>query len=159
MFCHNCGAELPDDALYCFKCGERMENRAEIDEETAESFTFNYKDSKAGKRTDSKNKQSKNAELIVLLMVTIILLAAAVFFFMEYKNSPDAAEYSEENEAENSGGQETVSLINEDKPAEITDAEKDMFFGEWILIGSMDFLGDKISRTDDELGYIIIDDM
>ena len=122
MFCHNCGAELPDDALYCFKCSERMENRAEIDEETAESFTFNYKDSKAGKRTDSKNKQSKNAELIVLLMVTIILLAAAVFFFMEYKNSPDDAEYSEENQTQNADtavGQETVSVLHEDKPAEI----------------------------------------
>ena len=40
-YCKNCGAELPDDALYCPKCGQKQAEGAPYEAEKVERLTKN----------------------------------------------------------------------------------------------------------------------
>ena len=36
MYCTKCGAEMPDDALFCTACGEKIDHEDEAASETTE---------------------------------------------------------------------------------------------------------------------------
>lgn len=70
MFCPNCGAEIPDDAVFCGNCGKNI-----LEEESK----------KENKRhIDSKSK----SKLVTILLIAVILVLSvtAVFLMTDAKN-------------------------------------------------------------------------
>ncbi len=73
MNCLKCGANNPADAIYCNKCGSRMERY------TAPSHP-------------QKNMESRRRSLIIAAAATLLTLGASVAFFLarsENKPLPD----------------------------------------------------------------------
>ena len=57
MYCHKCGAELPDDAKFCSKCGALMKN-VEASSETDKIIYGNIPDNKQTYKTSGIAGQS-----------------------------------------------------------------------------------------------------
>lgn len=80
MFCKKCGAKIDDDALFCFKCGEKTKTA------TAEKEPNVNKNITTGKQQEQKGSKALNI-FVILLLVIIALISAAIPIINHYNNS------------------------------------------------------------------------
>lgn len=75
MYCHNCGAELQDNALFCDECGARQEN----DSPMAVPYEFEKK--------GSKPKYNKRKVIIVTAVSIIVTMIIGIIAFNAIEKS------------------------------------------------------------------------
>ncbi|MBR2422649.1 MAG: zinc-ribbon domain-containing protein, partial [Oscillospiraceae bacterium] len=71
MFCTNCGAQIPDDSIFCDKCGCRVGGGISEQRNHADSTSF---------PDERKSGSSKAAKYIVVAVVIAAVVGAGVFF-------------------------------------------------------------------------------
>ena len=71
MFCPNCGAQIPDDSIFCDKCGCRVGGGISEQRNHADSTSF---------PDERKSGSSKAAKYIVVAVVIAAVVGAGVFF-------------------------------------------------------------------------------
>lgn len=71
MFCTNCGAQIPDDSIFCDKCGCRVGGGISEQRNHADSTSF---------PDERKSCSSKAAKYIVVAVVIAAVVGAGVFF-------------------------------------------------------------------------------
>ena len=89
MYCMKCGEKLPDDALFCFKCGsrtgERMANEQAKDDLLASSKGINSEwneNSEANSQNcDTGTSASAGIGSVALVLILFVLIAMFAMFF------------------------------------------------------------------------------
>ncbi|MBQ9304053.1 zinc-ribbon domain-containing protein, partial [Butyrivibrio sp.] len=127
MICPKCGAEIPDDYMYCGKCGHEIHIVPEFEPEVEnkinetlfgianEFFKGEEFENKHGKKpkTGLFNHNSSNVYgLVLALVLTVALIIALIVVFVRggfdtdsdtYADSTISVEYVEEDEPETLG--------------------------------------------------------
>ena len=74
MFCPKCGSRLPDDAVFCGRCGTEIRTKDY------------YRDEPEMSRTPKKSRRKKNRLPLVILILLLPVLAAAAFLYWQVKS-------------------------------------------------------------------------
>ncbi|WP_320958312.1 zinc ribbon domain-containing protein [Enterocloster asparagiformis] len=90
MYCTKCGAEMPDDALFCTACGEKIDHEDEAASETTESGNKEKMGKRAWNRTyasDSRKAPKKGMKIALIAAAGIAVcgLAAGVVLLNQPK--------------------------------------------------------------------------
>lgn len=86
MFCSKCGQQLPDEASFCFKCGnttvKEIEKKQSIDDVFRSGFKKLSEVSQSSMINDnnSKNRLKKIRNLILILSIILILISIIAYF-------------------------------------------------------------------------------
>ncbi len=78
-FCHNCGAEIKDNAKFCPKCGSSLNTGTNLKE--ANRANINSSSANSG--------GSKNVLIIAVALVICVAIIAGAFIIMSNNDSPD----------------------------------------------------------------------
>ncbi len=73
MFCSQCGAENPDDARFCSKCGNRVGAAATLTEDAA--------------RSEAESSTGLSANVAGLLCYVVVWITGIVFLILEKKST------------------------------------------------------------------------
>ena len=90
MYCTKCGAEMPDDALFCTACGEKIDHEDEAASETTEGGNKEKMGKRAWNRTyasDSRKAPKKGMKIALIAAAGIAVcgLAAGVVLLNQPK--------------------------------------------------------------------------
>ncbi len=92
MFCSNCGAQIPDDSIFCEKCGYRVKGEISGQQYPSGPDPFPNEGKSVGTQAPFPNEGKSGGSRMALYMVTgVVILAvvgAGLFFFR--KGRPDS---------------------------------------------------------------------
>ena len=131
MFCHKCGKELPDDAVFCPKCGAR---RKESSDKVAEPVYEVYEEAPVDAGTSSKSGRSK---IILFVLIGVLALAGGVgagyYFYNNYRSAgvETVTETAGESSRDDAAKEPETEVANEtETEPETVDSEP-----EYVTIG------------------------
>lgn len=164
MFCHNCGAEVEDGALFCGECGARQS-------ETHQDVAGQVPDPSGADQENGKNH--KNMAVIVMAVIIVVLLAVIGFLAMRGKadravqtaadeqekmeiTSKSGEEESGEGLSEATADEETASDTAADNADNPTAGDAAADNAATIRIGGSDQMTDEEDKQEDS-DYLLPD--
>lgn len=87
-YCEHCGAPLDGDALFCTKCGARLNNPQPASPQVADNTITNTHVAPAQRQDDGK-KEKKNNRIILFVLLGIVLVAGALVAILTLGNSKE----------------------------------------------------------------------
>lgn len=113
-FCSNCGAELPDDSVFCESCGVRVEEEpARMSEQR-----------KPGKENHPQKTGGGGFPKTVLLGIIVLFAAAAIFYLCRGKGT------GEPRESQKSAGAKPYYELKEENDVSIAKGTSEMIAGD-----------------------------
>ena len=78
MFCGNCGTRLPDDAVFCPECGEKVANQSQGVDILAQ------KEDVSSNQNPSKSKIRKNIKAVISLAVGAAVVIVVIYSLLKH---------------------------------------------------------------------------
>ena len=138
MICKKCGNNIPDNVLFCSKCGTPVKQ----ENETA--------------KTVKKKNGSKKGLLIAIISVTVVLAVILVVVFVSQRNTTNDDSYNEVNdnynEIDDSYNDDSGNEQNYEEPFDENQIENNILNEDSNNIGENDYNEDvEKNNTDDEV--------
>lgn len=103
MFCQKCGAELPDDAIFCSKCGTNQQNFKQPDEIRAEVRKGRKDDIAVFQKKNRNHAQGaaikKRNLIIAIIAFLVLILLMVIAFVIKERIKTESSEESSKNES------------------------------------------------------------
>lgn len=98
MFCHKCGNQLPEGAVFCQKCGERVisedvlqktEEKSQINDSAAKQSIVGASVNSGDARMRSIQQKRKSKKLPIIVGIAVLIIFLAIIIILNWEGKID----------------------------------------------------------------------
>ncbi len=171
MYCRKCGAEIPDDAVFCPECGERV-IKVSQNQKTTKTEELKKNIQKENAEVKTKNTPRKKGgilkPLLIVGVIAVLGIAGKDLFterFGEKENQPESAAVIPADNTPENTAETAVSPVKPETPVQSTQTTKPSVPNNPVTgntspdtTGSGTWEEDQMPKTINDLTMAVLDD-